>query len=150
VAGKTNILWQHSSGQLAYWQMNGTNAVAGGLLNPSQIDPNWRLVGTGDFEGQGHSSILWQHSGGWLAYWHMDDKNGTTAVSGGMLNPQWMDPSWKIVGTADLDGDGKTDILWQHKDGWMAYWYMDGTNALGGGLLNPARVDPSWKAVGPR
>jgi hypothetical protein len=76
--------------------------------------------------------------------------NGTNAIGGGYLNPSYLDPSWKIVGTGDINGDGKTDILLQNTCGELAVWYMDGTNCIGGGYLNPAWVDPSWKVVGPK
>jgi sulfur relay (sulfurtransferase) complex TusBCD TusD component (DsrE family) len=147
-AGKTNILWQHSSGVLAYWQMNGTNAISTGLLNPSRVDPSWSLVGAGDFNGQGDPVLLWQHSSGVLAYWKMDSLNGINAVSSGLLNPSRVDPSWKLVGTPDVNGDGKSDLLWQHSSGVLAYWQMNGTNAVSSGLLNPSKADPSWKVVG--
>jgi site-specific DNA recombinase len=40
---------------------------------------------------------------------------------------------WKVVGTADVNGDGKTEILWQSKStGQVAAWLMDGAgHAIG-------------------
>jgi hypothetical protein len=36
----------------------------------------------------------------------------------------------------DYDGDGKSDILWQHDDGRVALWLMNGMNLIsGGGIL---------------
>jgi hypothetical protein len=37
---------------------------------------------------------------------------------------------------ADLDGDGKADILWQNTDGRVAAWIMNGTTmSSGAGIL---------------
>jgi hypothetical protein len=76
--------------------------------------------------------------------------NGTNVTQGVFLNPSQVDPSWKIVGTGDFNGDGQTDILLQHTSGWLVCWYMNGINVVGGAYLNPPWIDPSWKIVGPR
>jgi hypothetical protein len=47
--------------------------------------------------------------------------------------------SWRIVGAADLNNDGKLDLVWQHTTlGTPAYWLMDGTTKLSDGYFNPA------------
>src|SRR5262245_14700482 len=46
----------------------------------------------------------------------------------------------EIKGTGDYNGDGKSDILWQGKDGTPAIWLMDGTDVLSisaAGSFNP-------------
>ena len=63
--GHSDILWQNANGQAALWEMNGTNQIAGGsaLVGPNP-GPSWKVVGTGDFNGDGHSDILWQNTDG--------------------------------------------------------------------------------------
>jgi serralysin len=144
--GKSDILFQNTDGQVAIWEMNGTNPIAGGSqwvgANPG---PDWKVVGTGDFNDDGRSDILWQNTDGQAAIWEMD---GTNQIAGGSqlvgANPG---PDWKVVGTGDYNNDGHSDILFQNTSGQAAIWEMDGTNVIGGGLVGP-NPGPSWRAVG--
>ena len=145
--GKSDILFQNTDGQAAIWEMDGTNPIAGGSqwvgANPG---PDWKAVGTGDFNGDGKSDILFQNTDGQAAIWEM---NGTNPIAGGSqsvgANPG---PDWKVVGTGDYNGDGKSDILFQNTGGQAAIWEMDGTNPIAGGSQwigpNPG---PSWLAI---
>jgi ELWxxDGT repeat protein len=144
----SDILWQNANGQAGVWEVNGTNLVAGGSANVGpDPGPSWTEIGTGDFNGDGHSDILWQNTNGQAAIWEM---NGTNQLAGGSTgvgpNPG---PTWQVIGTGDFNGDGDSDILWQNTDGQAAIWEMNGTNQLGGGSTT---VGPNpgtdWKVVG--
>jgi hypothetical protein len=43
--GQPGLLWEHTNGGLAYWQMEGTNCVHSGRLYPAAVDPAWQIVG---------------------------------------------------------------------------------------------------------
>jgi len=47
----------------------------------------------------------------------------------------------------DMDGNAKSDILWQHTNGAAAIWLMDGTALSGGGLLSP-NLGTTWHIRG--
>ena len=65
----SDILWQNTStGQVTIWEMNGTNIIGGGPVNPIP-GPSWQTVGTGDFNDDGHSDILWRTANGQTAIW---------------------------------------------------------------------------------
>ena len=110
--GLSDILWQNANGQASIWELNGTNLIAGGsqLVGPNP-GPSWTRIGTGDFNGDGHSDILWQNANGQAAIWEM---NGTNQIAGGALVGPNPGPSWKAIGTGDFNGDGHSDILWQN------------------------------------
>jgi hypothetical protein len=53
-----------------------------------------------------------------------------------------------VKASADFDGDGKSDILWQGNDGTAAMWLMDGPNATFAGAAGPFNPGPSWEIKG--
>ena len=94
-------------------------------------------------------AIIFQDADGNLAAWYMDGLNATSTLR---LNPPSSgDGQWRVVGTFDLNRDGKTDLLFQHSgDGTVAVWYMDGINLTEGRLLNPSKPGGTWKVVAPK
>jgi hypothetical protein len=147
--GKKDILFQHTDGTLAVWFMDGINLLQGALLNPTKPgDSGWRVVGTANLTSVGNTDLIFQHSDGTLAAWYMD---GTNLVRGALLNPSAPgEDGWRVATTLDLNGDGKTDLLFQHDDGTVAVWLMDGINLISGQLLNPADPGSGWRIAGPR
>jgi serralysin len=95
--------------------MNGTGIIAtGNFPNPG---PSWHAIGTGDFNGDGHSDILLQNSSGEVDIWELNGASVIAAAS--VANPG---PSWHVKGTGDFNGDGFSDVLWQNDDGSVAIW----------------------------
>jgi hypothetical protein len=132
--------------------MNGLLLQQGAVFSvPRLTDPAWRIRSVGDLDGDGRADLFWQHEGnGAIAVWLMD---GLRVVTGTVLDPSSVaDPLWRIVGTADFDGDRRRDLVWHHQgDGRIAIWLMNGTSLAQGLLTSPAQVpDTAWKirAVG--
>lgn len=98
-------------------------------------------------DADGRLDLVWQNrSTGELAGWNMD---GTTLFDSAWLSPNVVDPAWKVRATADFNRDGKTDLVWQHTDGWIAVWFMDNTTVQDTRLLSiPQVTDPNWLVVG--
>jgi len=146
--GQPDLLWQHDSGLIGVWLMNGTTLGTSLLLTPSQLPPDtWQVVGTGDLNADGHTDILWQHKGGWVSAWLMNDTVLRTAV---LLTPARVAPEWRIRGVADVNQDGRPDLLWQNTNGYISVWFMDGATMVGGVLLDPPQVGAGWQIVGPK
>ncbi|MHC4220339.1 MAG: FG-GAP repeat domain-containing protein, partial [Planctomycetota bacterium] len=143
--GNADILWRHAgSGKNSVWLMDGSSVLAGGGGLAKVSDLDWVVAGTGDFDGDGNSDILWRHLGnGRNSVWLMD---GTTVLPQSGSLPKVSDLNWAVAGTADFDGDGRTDILWRDvATGENAIWFMDGLSRVSSGT---AGVDPSWTIVG--
>ncbi|MBM3836501.1 MAG: CHRD domain-containing protein [Verrucomicrobia bacterium] len=146
--GQSDLLFQDNDGFLAVWLMNGTTLSSAGFTLPSNVgDAAFRVATTGDFDRDGSDDIIFQHTDGSLAIWFM---NGSLQNSGALINPSNPgDSRWRVVGAADLNRDGKLDLVFQHSDGTLAVWYMDGTSLSSAALLSPASPgDSKWKVVG--
>jgi hypothetical protein len=158
--GNTDILWHSngSEGEFVMWYLNGMSLLTGpikldaGLNIPDST--GWRVVGSSDFNADGHADILWHHTSGVLGVWYMD--GWLRRLDG--RNLEGDPPSepagngWSVVGTNDFDGNGTPDILWHHTSGVLGVWFMDGivyrdsTLLLGSPPLEPA--GNGWSVVG--
>ena len=144
--GHPDLIWQHrTTGQISAWMMNKTTAIGMQLLTPGQVaDTNWKIVGSGDFDGDGHPDLVWQHqTTGQVSVWLM---NGTMMTAGFVIG-QVADLNWKIAGVGDLNHDGHPDLVWRHQTtGQVSTWLMNGTRMVSGVLLTPGVVsDLNWK-----
>ena len=150
--GKPDLVWQHqSSGSIGVWFMNGVARLSYTTFTPAwAADPNWKIVGVGDFNADGKPDLVWQHqSSGSIGVWFM---NGVARLSYTTFTPAWAaDPNWKIVGAGDFNADGKPDLVWQHQSsGSIGVWFMNGVARLSYTTFTPAwAADPNWKIVGP-
>ena len=122
------FFFRATDGRVAIWQTNGTSVTSSAVV--ADPGPNWRAIGTGDFNGDGRSDILLQSTNGSVAIWQM---SGTSLTSGAVVADPG--PNWRAIGTGDFDGDGHADILLQNKDGRVAIWRMSGTSLTSGAVV---------------
>ncbi|MEZ4332926.1 MAG: hypothetical protein R3F35_14285 [Myxococcota bacterium] len=77
-----------------------------------------RLVGSGDFDGDGSVELLWEDADGALLL----------ARPGGSLPPfaagGWAPLGTRVIAAADLTGDGRDDLIARHEDGRIAYGFV--------------------------
>jgi hypothetical protein len=72
-------------------------------------------------------------------------ENGAAALVG---------PPWRIVGTADMNGDGRSDIVWHNSTtNDIQFWFMNGPQIKGrNGVVdetgNIIRVGVPWNIAG--
>jgi hypothetical protein len=92
------------------------------------------LPPTADFDGDGKPDVVFQYlsASGLLAAWRV---NGLSVVSLSYVfnyPGALADPGWSVVGTSDLNGDYKTDLLYQNKfTGQTILLMMNGTTWIG-------------------
>jgi len=99
-----------------------------------------------DLNGDGSADLIWQNtSTGDVTTWYM--AGGEWSGSYDYLASR-LDTAWKIVGTADLNGDHQSDLIWQNlQTGDVAFWLMNGINRADNGYIAYG-VPLNWKIVG--
>ena len=108
--------------------------------------PGWSVAGTADLNTDGHSDLLWQNdSTRDVVVWYMGGAQGNTFLGSNYLGAA---PGWSVAGAADLNADGRPDLVWQNdstRD--VVVWYMGG--AQGNSFLssNYLGAASGWKVV---
>jgi hypothetical protein len=143
---RADLLWRnYGTGENILWQMNGVS-FATFLFSTFVGDVNWRIEGTGDFNGDSQADYVWRNNlTGQNIVWFM---NGN-AYSSFTFLPPVSDPAWNIEGIGDFNNDNLNDLLWRnYTTGDNVVWYMNGTSFVSLDTL-PA-VPTSWQinAVG--
>ena len=143
--GKEDLLWRNAqTGDTWIWLMNGTSVEAAGRI--AIVDPSWKIVGIGNFDGQGRRDIVWYDASlGLVAIWTM---NGFTETGSYQFQaPAGAPGEWAIVGLADFDRTGYSDLLWQDAyTGALVMWKC--ISSLQFSSIEIGSTDPSWKVVG--
>jgi VCBS repeat protein len=149
--GFFDLLWHNrADGRFSTWLMTGTQTFRGVSFTTSQVpDTNWELVGSGDLNGDGHSDLVWRNKAdGRISAWLMA---GLQKYDAALLSiPQVSNLEWRVRAVADVNGDGRADIFWQHQtQGLVAVWLMNGFTVLDGSLVQaPVISDLNWRLVG--
>jgi hypothetical protein len=153
---KPDLIWQHrGSGALAAWFVeNGTftatpflTTVSGGTAEP---DLAWKIMGAADMNRDTQLDLIWQNeTTGELRIWHM---NGIVQMDSVTLDLDVAGTDWKIVGVADMNGDGWNDLVWREQTlGGLAAWMMQDAQTLVTLRLTPDAVaNTAWRLAGVR
>jgi kumamolisin len=143
--GKTDILWRNTlNGDTWIWLMNGNSIAASGRV--AIVDLSWTIVGVGNFDGQGIRDIVWYNASlGKIAIWIM---NGFTVMGSYEFQaPVGAPGEWAVVGIADFDHTGLSDILWQDTSSGALYMWKT-VSPLSFTTIGIGTVDPTWRVVG--
>jgi hypothetical protein len=141
--GKAEVLWRNTaSGEVDLWTIDGPGAGQTHGVKIADLPLNWKVAGSGDFNGDGRNDILWQDQvSGQMVVWEM---NGAQVIANQAIgNPG---PQWKVVALSDINGDGKADILWRDSGtGQVVTWEMNGFDVASFSVL--ATVDNTWQTI---
>jgi hypothetical protein len=116
---KSDLVWRNETdGRVYRFTMNGFTILDQAL---AYVESNtaWKIVGDADFNGDGFSDLLWRNSTTGQVYILFMGAGGLP-MGGGFIYTE-PNPSWKIVQTPDIDGDGKADILWWNSSTGQVY-----------------------------
>jgi Bacterial Ig-like domain/FG-GAP-like repeat len=128
--GKADLLWQHSSGVVISWVMDGANR-AGAVTMSNQPTAGYKIEAVNDFNGDGKADLFWRNSVGnvqmWLGTGQVDAYQVSGLSSTSNLPVSNVSLAFQIAGTDDFNGDGKADIVWRHDTGVLSLWSMNGS-----------------------
>jgi hypothetical protein len=144
--GQADILWRNIYGDVGVWTSNG-GATSDGFdkFVLSNVDPNWVIQGTGDFNGDGTSDVVWRNTNGDTGLWYMSSDGSVAEVDLEIV----VDPSWSIQGVGDFNADNLSDLLWRNTNGEVGYWLSNGGSSGNGFTpVDFGNVDSSWLIQG--
>lgn len=143
--GMTDVVLMSDEGELVAWLMEGVSVLAERVFDPPTVNGSgFKVVGTGDFNGDGALDLVFQHPDGTLATWLLDE---LALAEAALIDPAHPgDLAWRVMAAADLDGDRWCDLLFQHNDGTLAAWFLHAHQLRSPELLSPSRVnDHRWR-----
>jgi hypothetical protein len=131
---------------------DGDTAIVGGNSDASGVGAAWVFGrSNGTWSQQGGKLVGFQPVGGPQQGTAVAlSADGSTAVVGGILDNASIGAAWVWLRHVphDLNGDGKSDIVWRNSDGTVAAWTMSGAQVIQGGTLGV--VPGNWQIVGQR
>ena len=141
--GNTDFLWRNGvTDQTAVWYLNSDFSLRSGVFlgNKPALGANssWQIVGTADFDKDGNTDFLWRNGvTDQIAVWNIDAN--FSFKSGGLLGKEpalGANSSWQIVGTADFDQDGNSDLLLRNRvTDQTAFWNIDANFSFKSGVF---------------
>jgi hypothetical protein len=147
--GKADLLWWNSTtGQLYAMLMNGFGIAAQGV---AYNEPNtaWKVVATGDFSGSGkQNQVLYRNSvTGQVYMLTLGFAGGSTFTRTGQMIYAEPNLAWKIVGSGDFNGDGRTDILYRNDVTGQVYVMLMNGGAVSSAGMVYTEPNTAWKIV---
>jgi hypothetical protein len=145
--GKPDLIWQNTAGTVVVWYMGGADGSTYQSAKQLAGDSSaWKLIAAADLAGNGKADLIWQNTTGTVVAWYMGGTDGSTFLSAKQLAGD--SATWHIAAVADLNGDGKQDLIWQNSTGTVVVWYMGGAD---GSVYQSAKQlagdSTAWKLV---
>jgi alpha-tubulin suppressor-like RCC1 family protein len=132
--GNTDLIWQNNTtGDVIAWFMNGATYVSSYIIAKG-VPTAWKIVGVADLNNDLSADLIWQNNTtGDVLVWYM---SGATYTGQGARIAHGVPTDWKIVGTADLNGDGNPDLIWENTTtGAVNYMLLNGHTPVGAGSI---------------
>ena len=147
--GRDDILWRNDNGQLSDWLGQANGGFVGNDGNALvSVSTSWKVIGVGDFNGDGRDDILWRSNTGTLSNWLGQANGGFVANDGNALTNVPL--SWHIAQIGDFNGDGRDDILWRSDTGGFSNWLGQANGGFAGNDANAFNSVPTaWHVQDP-
>jgi hypothetical protein len=152
------LLQDQTNGTVVLHVMDGVTKI-GEQIIPIASGTPWRVVASGDINGDGFADITWHHSGtGQFYVWFMKPSHGMAGhagLEGAFAGDYLRDANsavialgattLSVVGTGDVEGS-RTDLVLQDQvTGELKTWYLNGTSGVVQANLSPPTANPAWR-----
>ena len=150
--GRSDILWRSETGLLFDWVATGTKGDGAFVSNAANfstvLGADWKIAGTGDFNGDGISDILLrQDATGHLVDW-LGNLSGAFRTNAQNFDSS-VPSSVHVVGTGDFNGDGRDDILFRKDGGLLFNWLATENGGFASNTGNFSTiVGTEWQVAG--
>ncbi|MHB8912116.1 MAG: reprolysin-like metallopeptidase [Lysobacter sp.] len=135
--GRSDLMWRFDAqSDWAYWTMNGGAKIGGVGYG---VGSEWRVVASGDFQGDGRWDVIWTN-GSSMQMWL-----GSPSGFIGAVMPNYP-ADWRVVAVGDINADGTSDLVWRDSaNNNAAIWLMQGAMVFG---TRGYSVPPAWRVLG--
>jgi hypothetical protein len=122
--GRSDVLWQSTSGDVDLWEMNGAN-LSGFVPTVGNMSAGWTIAGVGHFNGAADSTsdIVWVNGSNQVQIWQMNNGKLVDVITpAGIYGTEW-----HLEGVGNFAGDANSDLLWISDSGAAYVWKINGT-----------------------
>ena len=146
--GRSDVLLRNTGGTFNEWLGRTDGTFASNIANVNYgLTTDWHVSGTADFNGDGRNDILLRNDNGTINEW-LGLPDGSYASNIANVNIP-LSNSWRVVGTADFNGDGRSDVLLRNDNGTINEWLglPDGSFASNLANVNYG-LSTAWQVAG--
>lgn len=147
--GVPEVYLQFTDGSMGIWYLsrNGNQLLVSGFAFAAGPSSGITLVDVADVNGDGIPDLILRFSDTSIGVWFMSAPQGQTIASFAFISGPIQ--GWVPVGMADLNADGRSDLIIQYTDGSIGVWYLGGPQ--GNQIQSFAPISgpvSDWKVVG--
>ena len=140
--GRDDVVFRNSSGLIMDMLGQANGGFTNNYVNAFFLDSSWQMVGTGDFNNDGREDLLFRNSGSGLTFNLLGQANG--GFTNNYANAGYLDSGWTVQGVADVNGDGRDDIIWRHTNGTIFDWLGNADGSFTSNYANAGFLDNTW------
>ncbi|MNP94151.1 hypothetical protein D3C85_66830 [compost metagenome] len=122
--GKADLIVQYDQAGIRKWEvrLSNGNSFGSGAIWSSTTVADVTVAGIADVNGDGLPDLVLQNDVGGTRYWQARLSNNESFVDSGIPWASIGATTADVLGLADLNGDGKADLVIQYDQGAWRYW----------------------------